>query len=645
MSAAKKAVAILPCIVLLILSVTLVLEGNAQSLTNLFFLHHSTGNGLIEEGNMRDVISDYNSTHGTQFVFWDHGYNYQGLRNPEGESTGENYAVPNDNTDPDGLYYLFTSEESDAQYSRNLILQNHQVIAFKSCFPSSEIPDSDTLNQYKTWYLAMRAVFDQHTDKLFVVMSTPPLHRLATSATPAANARTFANWLSSSEYLDGHDNIVCFNLFGYLAGDDNFLNYNYEKSHIDSDSHPNTLANETVGPIFANFLISSAAAYTPGGSVPSAPANVSATDGTSATAITVTWTAVSDATSYQVWRHTSDDSSGSSCMTNITATTYEDTAVAVSVIYYYWVKAANSNGTSGFSASDSGYIASGSIYSQKFGESGYEPVSGDFDGDGKTDLAVYHETSGYWFVLLSTTGSISYQKFGEPGYSPVQGDFDGDAKADLAVYYETSGYWYILPSTTGSISYQKLGEPGYSPVSGDFDGDGKADLTVYQESSGYWFVLLSSNGTMAYQKLGEPGYSPVSGDFDGDSKADLTVYQEASGYWFVLLSSSGTMAYQKFGEPGYSPVQGDFDGDGKTDLAVYQESSGYWYILLSTTGSISYRKFGEQGYSPVSGDFDGDGQTDLAVYHEASGYWYILLSGSSSLSALKFGEIGYIPVQ
>jgi hypothetical protein len=117
------------------------------------------------------------------------------------------------------------------------------------------------LNQYKTWYLEMRSVFDQHPDHLFVVMSTPPLHRLATAATQAANARLFANWLKSQEYLGGHNNVVCFDLFDYLAGDDDMLKYEYEGSHDDSDSHPNDTANQAVGPIFANFLINSALNY------------------------------------------------------------------------------------------------------------------------------------------------------------------------------------------------------------------------------------------------------------------------------------------------------------------------------------------------------------------------------------------------
>ena len=246
---------------LVILFFTVLNAGNAQALTNLFFLHHSVGNGLVVEGNMRETIAAYNSAHGTQYGFWDHGYNSDGLRNAAGEETGANYEIPDDNTNPDGLYNLWTSSESQYIACRDRILANHQVIAFKSCYPASHIYDEDTLNTYKSYYLAMRSFFDSHPEKLFVVMSTPPLHRLDTNDTEGYYARVFADWLKGSAYVSGHTNTVCFDLFGYLAGSDNFLSYNYESSHEGSDSHPNSLADQTVGPIFAGFLINSAAAY------------------------------------------------------------------------------------------------------------------------------------------------------------------------------------------------------------------------------------------------------------------------------------------------------------------------------------------------------------------------------------------------
>ena len=233
----------------------------------VFFLHHSVGEGLVTGGHMRAAFDAYNAAQGTGIDFWDHGYNGDGLRDPAGNPTGTNYEIPDDNTDPEGLYWLWTDAGADWTRVRTTLLANYEVIAFKSCFPASAIPDADTLQQYKDWYLAMRDFFDTRTDRVFVVMSTPPLHRQATNATEAANARAFADWLASSAFLSGHPNVRCFNLFDHLARADdgsataNMLRYDYEGSHDDSDSHPNPLANETVGPVFAQFLIDAAVGH------------------------------------------------------------------------------------------------------------------------------------------------------------------------------------------------------------------------------------------------------------------------------------------------------------------------------------------------------------------------------------------------
>ncbi|MFC1461936.1 FG-GAP-like repeat-containing protein, partial [Verrucomicrobiota bacterium] len=353
----------------------------------------------------------------------------------------------------------------------------------------------------------------------------------------------------------------------------------------------------------------------------SVPMSVSATDGDHTDRVRVTWDAVTGATSYEVWRSTSDSSSSASKLGDASDTTYDDTSAETDITYYYWVKARNSLGTSASSDSDSGWRRS---------SASTDNADSDLDGDGLVDLTVYHEESGCWYMLLSASGEVASQKFGEPGYSPVPGDFDGDGKTDLAVYHESSGYWYILPSSTYTLSYQKFGASGYEPVLGDYDGDGKSDLAVYQESSGYWYILPSATYSLSYQQFGALGYSPVQGDYDGDGKTDLAVYHESLGYWYILQSSSYELSYMQFGASGYNPAPADYDGDGQADLAVYQESSGYWYIWLSGSATLSYQKLGESGYSPVTGDYDGDGKADLAVYHESSGYWFILLSETGS---------------
>ncbi len=244
----------------------LALAANAAlAANNIFFLHHSTGRNLIEEGNVRSAVHTYNVSRGAAVEFWDHDYNYIGLRNAAGAYLGYNYGIPGDNTYPDGLHTLWTTSNA----ARDAILANHQVIAFKSCYPACDIDSEAELQQYKDWYLDMRDVFDQHPTKTFVVVSPPPRHRLATDAAAATRARAFAEWLGSAEYLSGHANIVYYDLFDRMAhaddgsGQANCLRYEYERSHASTDSHPNVLANQSEAPEFIQFLLDTAAETTP----------------------------------------------------------------------------------------------------------------------------------------------------------------------------------------------------------------------------------------------------------------------------------------------------------------------------------------------------------------------------------------------
>ena len=234
-------------------------SGSSQGeFTNVIFLHHSTGHNLIEQGGVRGRFT----TAGYQF--WDHGYNQHGLRDPVSEYTGYSYNIPDDNTDPDGLARVFTQRVHGLPFNALSGLLQHEVIAFKSCFPASQITSDEQMAQYRTYYLAIRKVMDQHPDRVFIVMSPPPLNPEATDAEAAARARAFADWLQSEEYLAGHQNLFSFDLFGHLAEEDpampdwNMLRAAYRDG---DDSHPNQLANETVGPAFVDFVMKAAEQY------------------------------------------------------------------------------------------------------------------------------------------------------------------------------------------------------------------------------------------------------------------------------------------------------------------------------------------------------------------------------------------------
>jgi hypothetical protein len=86
---------------------------------------------------------------------------------------------------------------------------------------------------------------------------------------------------------------------------------------------------------------------------PIPPTGVSASDGTYTDKVRVTWSSATGATSYEVWRYTSNSPGSASKISSPdpTGTSYDDTSAVTGTTYYYWVKAKNAGGTSGFSSS------------------------------------------------------------------------------------------------------------------------------------------------------------------------------------------------------------------------------------------------------------------------------------------------------
>jgi len=143
-------------------------------------------------------------------------------------------------------------------------LLQHEVIIFKSCFPAGNITDDEHLRAYQEDYTRLRTVMAKHPDKLFIVVTPPPLNPVETDSDTARRARAFSEWMQSSAFLQGHSNIVTFDLFGSLAEPDgpwpdaNMLRQPYREG---TDSHPNALANEIVGRLFAEFILTSTSEY------------------------------------------------------------------------------------------------------------------------------------------------------------------------------------------------------------------------------------------------------------------------------------------------------------------------------------------------------------------------------------------------
>jgi hypothetical protein len=220
----------------------------------IIFLHHSVGANLIAQGDVRQRLT------ALDYEFYDHGYNEDGLVLADGTPSGMNFDVPDDNTNPDGFAGIFAQPLHDPPDNTFSYLMQYDVIVFKSCYPVSNIQSDDQLAEYKSYYLSIRQRMDEYPNKIFILVTPPPEIPAETDAQAAARARDFADWLASAEYRNGHANVFTFDFFDLMAdASTNMLRTDYQSDEF--DAHPNELANQTAGPLFADFIDQSIRAY------------------------------------------------------------------------------------------------------------------------------------------------------------------------------------------------------------------------------------------------------------------------------------------------------------------------------------------------------------------------------------------------
>jgi hypothetical protein len=298
----------------------------------------------------------------------------------------------------------------------------------------------------------------------------------------------------------------------------------------------------------------------------------------------------------------------------------------------------------------------------------------DFNGDLRTDFSVVRNTGGgpggqvTWFINLNGSATTYGSAWGIASDFFVPEDYDGDGRTDIAIWRPgapTVAAFYILQSATNTVRIDTFGQTGDDPsVVGDYDNDGKADPAVYRDGvnagdPSTWFYRGSSNNpgaNVTYVPWGQDGDFPAPGDYDGDGSRDFVIQRNNGGgqarFW-MLQTTAGIDNSIVFGTPTDVIVPGDYDGDGKTDIAVVRSQAGAlnWYVRPSSTGTITAAPFAIFGASatdfPTQGDYDGDGKTDVAIWRTsatagASAFW--AQTSASGTFAITFGQNGDYPV-
>lgn len=149
-----------------------------------------------------------------------------------------------------------------------------------------------------------------------------------------------------------------------------------------------------------------------------------------------------------------------------------------------------------------GTSQSGSTSQSVWGQSGDLATPEDFDADGKDDLAIFRPSTGQYWIWYSGGGS-RVESLGDGYCLPVVGDYNGDGRADIAHWRSKNQKFYVRDLVSGSTWNITWGLLGDRPVKGDFNGDGRLDLSLWRPSNGTWYISYQDwalqNGTSEIQ--------------------------------------------------------------------------------------------------------------------------------------------------
>lgn len=259
-------------------------------------------------------------------------------------------------------------------------------------------------------------------------------------------------------------------------------------------------------------------------------------------------------------------------------------------------------------------------------------VIGDFNLDGRFDLAAVNNTNGLTTHVGNTAGGfnpyVTNPGIGAGSVSVAIGDLNSDGLPDAVVVNAPNNY---ISFAFGNGSNNVFGSPftiggiGGNPQSvaiGDLNSDGRPDVAVANGSNKVTvFTGPIPSGSTTYAVAGTPEFIAIA-DVTVDGKLDVLTANH-DGRTVAVLPGTVTGA---LGAPVYfdvSPgfpralVTGDFNVDGKVDIAVATVSANNITVLRNNgTGGFSNSNVISVGGYPTSiaaADFNVDGKLDLVT--------------------------------
>jgi hypothetical protein len=295
-------------------------------------------------------------------------------------------------------------------------------------------------------------------------------------------------------------------------------------------------------------------------------------------------------------------------------------------------------------------------------------MTGNFIGDGHTDLIGQIQEYGQWWVSVPN-GNGGYTTSLWATWTPESptlhwvdvhvADFTGAGRdAIIGRYLETDQWWVGVSDGIGhfTTSLWATWSTAYHWVDvqvGDLTGNHKADVVGRALESGQWFAGVST-GTGFFTNHWDTWSAAIPwadvrlADLTGSGREDIIGRVPSTGQWWAGISTGTQFRTSPWSQTGtswnpaftYVDVHvGDFNGDGKADIVGRAVQTGQWFVSVSgTSGFTSTSPW--VTWDPTRtwvdvqvGDFNGDGRDDIVGRDAATGQWRVNLSTGSAFAS------------
>jgi hypothetical protein len=280
---------------------------------------------------------------------------------------------------------------------------------------------------------------------------------------------------------------------------------------------------------------------------------------------------------------------------------------------------------------------------------------GNFDGTG-VGTVEFRSDGSWWVTVPGGSPTLWAQWLPAVSWRTVMvGDFNGDGRTDIAGF-SNDGTWWVGLSTGGSFTTSRwshwLPAANWNKIlTGDFNGDGKTDVAGFSNDGTWW--VGQSNGfafvTAPWTHWLSPAHwKTVSvGDFNGDGKTDIIGFNN-DGTWWVGQSSGSRFVTAPWttwlpADHWAAVFVGDFNGDGRSDVIGFN-NDGSWWVGLSTGSHFTTGLWAR--WSPAAnwatitvGDVNGDGRTDI-VGQNNDGTWWVGYAGNALFTTAPWSPTG-----